>query len=243
MSYLQGLILAFVQGISEFLPISSKGHLNLVQHILGLQSSLAFDIFLNTATLVSVIFFFRKQISYFIKNLPYIIVGTIPAIFFGFILKHRLENIFSDPKILPYLFLVTGLMLLSTKFIKIKDKKISYKTAVIIGLFQSAALFPGISRSGSTIFAGLLMGLNAVEAFNFSFSLFIPASIGAIVLDVKDLTSGGIFFTPVYLLSFVVTAVVGYFALKFLKKILSSGKFWYFGIYLITLGVVSFFLV
>lgn len=243
MSYLQALILAFVQGISEFLPISSKGHLNLFQHLLGLQSTLAFDIFLNTATLISVLFFFRKQIAYFIKNLPYIIVGTLPAIFFGFILKHRLENIFSNPKILPYLFLVTALMLLSTKFLKLKDQKITYKTALIIGLFQSAALFPGISRSGSTIFAGLLMGLSAVEAFNFSFCLFIPASIGAIVLDLKDLTAGGAFFTPAYLLSFLVTAIVGYFALKFLKKVLSGGQFWYFGLYLIVLSLVTFFLV
>ena len=242
MSYLQGLILAFVQGISEFLPISSKGHLNLVQHLLGLQSSLAFDIFLNTATLISVLFFFRKQIGYFIKNLPYIIIGTLPAIFFGFILKHRLENIFSDPKILPPLFLLTALMLLSTKFIKIKDNQLSYKTALIIGLFQSAALFPGISRSGSTIFAGLLMGLSAVESFNFSFCLFIPASIGALVLDAKDVALSGAF-TPVYLLSFVVTAIVGYFALNFLKKVLSGGKFWYFGVYLLILGLVSFFLV
>jgi len=114
------LILAFVQGISEFLPISSKGHLNLVQHLLGLQSSLAFDIFLNTATLISVLFFFRKQIGYFFKNLPYIVVGTIPAVVFGFLLQHRLENIFSNPKILPPLFIVTGLMLISTKFLNPK---------------------------------------------------------------------------------------------------------------------------
>jgi undecaprenyl-diphosphatase len=242
MSYLQGLILAFVQGISEFLPISSKGHLNLVQHLLGLQSSLAFDIFLNTATLISVIFFFRKQIGYFIKNLSYIIVGTIPAIFFGFILKHRLENIFSNPKILPYLFMITGLMLISTKFIKLKDKKLNYKTALIIGLFQSAALFPGISRSGSTIFAGLLMGLSPVSAFNFSFSLFIPASIGALVLDAKDVALSGAF-TPVYLFSFIIAAIVGVLALTILKKVLSGGKFWYFGIYLLALSLFSFFLV
>ena len=242
MSYFQGLILAFVQGVSEFLPISSKGHLNLAQHFLGLQSSLAFDIFLNTATLISVLFFFRKQISYFIKNLPYIIIGTFPAVFFGFILKHRLENIFSDPKILPPLFLLTGLMLLSTKFLKIKNIQLNYKIALIIGLFQSFALFPGISRSGSTIFAGLLMGLSPAAAFNFSFSLFIPASLGALVLDAKDVALGGAF-TPVYLFSFVITAIVGYFALNFLKKTLSGGKFWYFGIYLIILSLISFFLI
>jgi undecaprenyl-diphosphatase len=242
MNILQALILAFVQGISEFLPISSKGHLNLVQHLLGLQSSLAFDIFLNTATLISVIFFFRKQIDYFLKNLPYIIVGTLPAIFFGFILKHRLENIFSNPHILPYLFMVTGIMLLSTKFLKSQDKKLSYKTALIIGLFQSAALFPGISRSGSTIFAGLLMGLSAAEAFNFSFCLFIPASIGALILDAKDVALSGAF-SPVYLFSFAITAIVGFFALTILKKVLSGGKFWYFGIYLIILSIISFFLV
>jgi undecaprenyl-diphosphatase len=243
MTFLQGIILALVQGVSEFLPISSKGHLNLAQYLLGMQSSLSFDIFLNTATLISVIFFFRKQIDYFVKNLSNIIVGTLPAIFFGFILKHRLEGIFENPHILPYLFIVTALMLLATKFLKPQNRTLDYKTALIIGLFQAAALFPGISRSGSTIFAGLLMGLSATQAFNFSFCLFIPASLGALVLDVKDMVQGGALLTPEYLFSFVLTAIVGYFALNYLKKVLIKGQFWYFGIYLLILSAISFFLI
>jgi len=239
MNFLQAIILSLVQGISEFLPISSKGHLNLAQHLLGLQSSLTFDIFLNTATLLSVIFFFRKQIPYFIKNLKYIIVGTLPAIFFGFILKQRLEGIFENPDILPYFFLVTAVMLFSTKYLKLNDQKLTYKKALIIGIIQSFALFPGISRSGSTIFAGLLVGLSASSAFNFSFALFIPASLGALVLDIKDL-SGANYFSPVYLFSFVLTAVVGYFALSYLKKVLVSHKFWFFGVYITILAIACF---
>jgi len=239
MTLIQAIILSLVQGISEFLPISSKGHLNLAQHFLGLQSSLTFDIFLNTATLLSVIFFFRKQIPYFIKNLKYIVVGTLPAVFFGFILKHRLESIFSNPYILPYLFLVTAAILFSTKFIKSKNNELTYKRALIIGLIQSAALFPGISRSGSTIFAGLLMGLSAVEAFNFSFALFIPASLGALVLDFKDISSGD-YMSPTYLFSFAMTSIIGYFALKILQKVLVGNKFWYFGVYMTLLAIACF---
>jgi undecaprenyl-diphosphatase len=241
MDYFQAIILSLVQGISEFLPISSKGHLNLAQHLLGLQSSLTFDIFLNTATLLSVIFFFRSQIPYFIKNLKYIIVGTLPAIFFGFILKHRLESLFSNPHILPYLFLVTAALLFATKYLKPKTNELTYKRALIIGLIQSAALFPGISRSGSTIFGGLLMGLSSIAAFNFSFALFIPASIGALVLDLKDMLSIGAYWSPVYAFSFVLTALVGYFALSFLKKVLIGQKFWYFSLYLVFLSVFCFF--
>ena len=239
MTLIQAIILSLVQGISEFLPISSKGHLNLAQHLLGLQSSLTFDIFLNTATLLSVIFFFRKQVPYFIKNLKYIIVGTLPAIFFGFILKQRLESIFENPYILPYLFLVTAAILFATKYLKPSNNELTYKRALIIGLIQSAALFPGISRSGSTIFAGLLMGLSATSAFNFSFALFIPASLGALVLDIKDI-SGGDYTSPVYLFSFVLTAIVGYFALKTLQKVLVGNKFWYFGIYMVVLAITCF---
>jgi undecaprenyl-diphosphatase len=243
MSSLQGLILAFVQGITEFLPVSSSGHLNLLQHLFGLKSSLTFDIFLNTATLFSVLFFFRNKIKYFFDNLLYIIIGSIPAGLVGVLFKKQIAIIFADVKLLPYFFLVTAIFLLITKFLLPKSEKLDVKKALIIGFFQAAAILPAVSRSGSTIFAGLLMGLSTIEAFNFSFCLFIPASIGAIVLDLKDLTISGTFFTPVYLLSFIITAIVGYFALSVLKKILAGGKFWYFGIYLLILSLLSFFLV
>ena len=241
MTLFQAIILSFVQGISEFLPISSKGHLNLAQHFLGLTPSLAFDIFLNTATLISVLIYFRNKISYFFKNLPYIIVGSIPAVILGFVFKHKVEAISANIKLLPYFMLVTAAYLFISNFLKSTAKKINYKNAFLIGVFQSFALLPGISRSGSTIFGGLLSGLSAEEAFNFSFCLFIPASFGALLLDIKDIKnlSG---FGLNYIIAFILTSIVGYISLVILKKVLVGNKFWIFGIYMLLLSLTLFFI-
>jgi len=234
-----------IQGISEFLPISSSGHLNLAQYFLKLTPSLTLDIFLNTATFVSVLFFFRHKLSYFFKNLPYIIVGSIPAGLVGILLKHQFEAITGNIKLLPFFFLITSAFVFSTKFIKNKSSKpvnLTYKKSLIIGLFQAFAILPAVSRSGSTIFAGLLTGLSTEEAFNFSFCLFIPASLGAVILSAKDL-SGSNFLSSEYLLAFVLTFLVGILALNLLKKILIGKKFWIFGVYTFILALILFFII
>ena len=222
MSLIQTIVLAITQGITEFLPISSDGHLNLIQHLFGFAPSLTFDIFLHLATFFSVLFFFRKKINYFFSNLKYVIVGSIPALIVGF-------------------FLITAAYALATKFIKRQDKKITYSSAFIIGTFQALALLPGVSRSGGTIFSAILMGLSPINAFNFSFSLFIPASAGAILLELKDILSPNIL-TANNLIAFVLAFFVGLVALRFLEKILSSHKFWYFGIYTLFLSLLLFFI-
>lgn len=239
MSLLQSLILAFVQGFTEFLPISSDGHLNLVQYFFGLSPSLSFDVFLHLATLFSVLFFFRKKIPYFISNLKYIIVGSIPVIITGFFLKDQISALAAYPKLLPYFFLFTSVYTLGTRFIKKQDKKITYLSAFIIGIFQALAILPGVSRSGGTIFAALLLGLSPQSAFNFSFSLFIPATFGAILLELKIIFSPAIL-TPNNLLAFIFTFLVGLLALKILEKTLSGTKFWYFGIYTLVLSLILF---
>ena len=241
MTLIQSLILSLVQGITEFLPISSDGHLNLFQHFFKLTPSLSFDVFLHAATFLSVLFFFRSQIKYFFSNLKYIIVGSIPAILVGFLLKDQFETLFANPKFLPYFFLITGILVLSTRFLKKGDNKLTCFSAFIIGIFQALAILPGVSRSGCTIFAALLFGLSPLNAFNFSFSLFIPASAGAILLSLKDIMSANIL-TQNNLLAFVVTFLVGIIALSFLKKIVSQNKFWVFGIYTIILALSLFFI-
>jgi len=241
MTYLQSIILSFVQGITEFLPISSDGHLNLFQHFFRLTPSLTFDIFLHAATFLSVLFFFRNQIKYFFTNLKYIIVGSIPAVIAGFFLKDQIESLFADIKFLPFFFLITGILVLVTKFFQKGDKPLTYFSAFIIGIFQALAILPGVSRSGCTIFAALLFGLLPINAFNFSFSLFIPATAGAILLDLKNILDPSIL-TSTNLVSFVITLFVGIIALTFLKKIISSNKFWVFGIYTIILALSLFFI-
>lgn len=240
MSLLQSIILSLTQGIAEFLPISSSGHLNLFQHFFNLKPSLTFDIFLNTATFLSVLFFFRKQIKYFFKNLKFIIVASIPAALVGILFKDQVDSIFSNINLLPFFFILGSIFVFSTKFFNKKDIKLDYKKALIIGLFQAVAILPGVSRAGATIFAGLFLGLTTIEAFNFSFCLFIPASLGALILSAKDLSSANLF-TPEYLLAFVITFITGIISLTILKKVLVSKKFWIFGIYTFVLAMVLFF--
>ena len=218
-------ILGFIQGISEFLPISSTGHLNLVQYLFKQPVSLSLDIFLHLATLFSVLFFFRKFVKYFFENLIFIIIASVPVAIVGLSFQDKIDNIFSDIKLLPLFFLITSIFVLSTKYFKPKNIKLSYKNALIIGLFQCIALLPGVSRSGTTIMAGLLVGLSPLEAFNFSFALFIPATIGAVILGLEDF-----FFTPNLIPVFVITFLVGLFALNILKKSLLSKNFWKFSL-------------
>lgn len=242
MTFIQSIILSIVQAITEFLPISSSGHLNLTQYLFRLTPSLTFDIFLNTATLASVIFFFRKKITYFFQNLKFIIVASIPAALVGVFLKDQVELIFSNLNLLPFFFLVTSVFVFSTKFLVTKDLGLNYKKAIVIGLFQSIAILPGVSRSGSTIFAGLLLGLSPINAFNFSFSLFIPASFGALILSIKDMSNSGIMNNQ-YLLSFILTFFIGLIALKILQKIIINKQFWVFSVYTFILSILLFFLI
>jgi len=240
MTFIQSLILGLTQAVSEFLPISSDGHLNLVQHFFRLTPSLALDVFLHAATFLSVLFYFRHQTKYFFDHLKYIIVGSIPAAITGLFFKDQLESLFANPKLLPYFFLFTGLMVFSTKFIKPDNKKITYPMAFIIGIFQALAILPGVSRSGGTIFSALLLGLSPAAAFNFSFGLFIPVSIGAILFSLKDIFSANLI-TPINLLIFVITGLVGIFVLSCLQKLVIKNKFWIFGLYVIVLSVCLFF--
>lgn len=240
MNYFQSILFSLIQGIAEFLPISSSGHLNLAQYFLHLTPSLTLDIFLNTATLLSVLFFFRHKIAYFFQNLKFIVVASIPAALVGVFLKDQVDSIFSTINLLPFFFILGSIFVFSTKFFNQKESKLNYQKAIIIGLFQAIAILPGVSRAGATIFASLFLGLSTIEAFNFSFCLFIPASIGALVLSAKDLSTAGIFNIQ-YLISFILTFIVGVISLTILQKVLISKKFWIFGIYTFFLALVLLF--
>jgi len=241
MSLIQSLILALTQGITEFLPISSSGHLNLFQHFFGFTPSLAFDVFLNTATLLSVIFFFRNQLKFFFSHLPQIIIASIPAALVGIFLKDTVDSIFSNIWLLPLFFLINSFILFTTKKTKGEKSEISLKQAIIIGFSQAFAILPGVSRAGTTIATGLALGLSPETAFNFSFCLFIPASLGAILIGLKD-TDVSTLLNTQYLFAFLLTFIVGIFALKLLQKFLKRRQIWYFGIYTLILALLLLFL-
>lgn len=235
----QSFILSLVQGLTEFLPVSSSGHLNLFQHFLGLTPSLSFDVLLNTATLFSVFFFFRSQIKFFIDNLGKIIIASFPAGLVGVLFKTSIEQIFSSWSYLPYFFLITSFLLLGSYLLKPANNSLTYKRALLIGLFQAVAILPGVSRAGSTIFAGLLLGLSPVTAFNFSFALFIPASLGALLLSLKDISQIGLS-SPIIISSLVITFITGVFALKLLRRFVIGRKLWPFGLYTLILAIILF---
>ena len=240
MNLFQILILSVVQGITEFLPISSSGHLVIFQKIFGLsQPPVYFDILLHLGTLVSIVFFFRNELFVLLKDLQKnikiwnaIIIGSVPAIIVGFLLKAGIDNIFNSLSLVGILMIIGSFILFSTKAAaKLKTskkenlKEISVWDAFFVGIFQAIAILPGISRSGSSITGGLWKNLSKETAFKFSFFLSIPAILGAVILKVKDIQFINVSFFE-SLLAMLVSAVVGYFSLKYLEKTLKSEKFY-----------------
>ena len=249
MNFFQVIILSVVQGITEFLPISSSGHLAIIQNLFRLTSPpVFFDILLHLGSVLSIIVFFRKDIVELVKNWQrnlgvwkVIIIGSIPAAIFGYLLNSKIEMIFGSLTLVGAAMIICGFILLSTKFIKKQKevnelKGISNFKSIIIGLFQAIAILPGISRSGSTITGGLWQNLSKEAAFKFSFLLSIPAILGATLLKAKDANFGEVSILASIMAIFI-SALVGFFALKFLEKTLKSDKFWLFSIYCFVVGI------
>lgn len=279
MEFIKAIIISFVQGITEFLPISSSGHILLLKQLLNFEvESNLFDIVVHFGTLIAVVVFFWREIVELVcgvfkkethsklfdttisqKNMLKIwlvmIIAIIPAGVVGLLLDDFLDTKFNDMGnvkfvLLGVFFLITAVILLLTKFIK-KEKtsrlyEISFVQAIIVGVSQAFAILPGVSRSGTTISAGLACGIDKEDAGRFSFLLSIPVILAAFLLKVLKvcLSSGNteVVNIPLLLTALVVSAVVGYFALKFLFKILSSSKFWTFAIYMIVPATISFIL-
>lgn len=249
MTFFQAIFLAVVQGVTEFLPISSSGHLVLFQKIFHLtEPPVFFDVLLHLGSLGAILFFFRKRLIVLVKEWKnkkrqwvFLIVGSMPAAFFGLFLNSKIEIIFNSLKLLGIMWVCFGLLLLATKTLKVKKEaddlgKITWKDALVVGLFQAIALFPGISRSGSTIIGGLLSKLSPETAFYLSFLLSIPAILGATLLKLRDGSVGGVGLVT-GTVSILIAGLVGYFSLKFLGKILKSDKFYLFGFYCLVLGI------
>lgn len=249
MTYSQAFILAVVQGVAEFLPISSSGHLAVLQNFWRLAPPVFFDVLVHVGTLLSVLFFFRRRLlvlaAGLIKKDPvawryfgFLFVGSLPAAFAGLFLEDYLETIFSSLLVVSFGFLITAAFLLSTRFFSEKNspRPLNFKNAFIIGLFQAVAICPGISRSGSTITAGLYQGLSRETAFEFSFLLSLPAIFGALLLEIVKTDLAG-FAWGQGILGLLVAALIGYFSLKYLKQLLLTAKMWTWGIYAGLIGL------
>ncbi|SYZ73652.1 Undecaprenyl-diphosphatase [Candidatus Zixiibacteriota bacterium] len=252
MSYLNAIILGIVQGLTEFLPVSSSGHLVLAEHFLNAKMpGVDFELVLHMGTLLSVLIYFRKQIFGLIKALYspamieerkmilYLILGTIPAGLAGFFLKDIFEEAFSSPVATSIFMLITGVILLSTAVVKAGERKITWGRSLLIGVGQAVAIFPGISRSGTTISTGLFLRVKPIIAAEYSFLLSIPAILGAIVLKSREIASLNTVLMGPYLIGAIVSFIFGLMAVYLLLDIIRRGKFKYFGIYCLVMGAVA----
>lgn len=247
MSIFQAIFLGAIQGLTEFLPVSSSGHLVLMQKILAFnESSLAFDTCLHLGTLIAVFAFFWKDIVSILKK-PFqrltwlLIAGTIPTAIIGLAFKDYFEQLFQSGKTLGFEFLLTGLILLFAEEMNRGTKGVketSYIDAVFVGVLQGAAILPAVSRSGLTISGALFRNMNSDFAARFSFLLSIPAILGATLLQAKDIAqsgAGGI--SPMtLLLGSLTAAVVGYFSIKYMIALLKKRKMKYFSYYVFIIG-------
>ncbi|RAP52371.1 MAG: undecaprenyl-diphosphatase [Methanosphaera sp. rholeuAM270] len=265
------IILGAIQGLSEFLPISSSGHLALLPHILGVETGLAFDTVLHIGTLVAIFSFFWKDIINLIKgfilsiidltegydkfiqelkSVPekrfawLILIGTIPTGLIGILLKDAIESIFRGTISIGFFLIITGLILYYSERHssgKITAKDMSFKQAVIIGLCQGLAVLPGISRSGATIASGLCLGLEREYSARYSFLLSVPAVLGAGLIQVKDIATIDISIT-VMLAGFVSSVIFGYLAIKLLMKMIKGWSLDIFAYYCWIVGILTLIL-
>ena len=249
MEALRVAALAVLQGVAEFLPISSSGHLAIGREIMGLsEAGMRLDVFLHVGTLAAVFAFYRRVVirmiamrewAYMLK----IALSAVPVGVVGILLRHRIGSAFSSPTAVACAFLLTGIVLIATKWLRRGNGEVTWLNAFATGLAQAVAILPGVSRSGMTISAARTMGVSPGRAAEFSFLMSAPPIAGAALLDV--VSSGGAEAagqTPWGLVVFggAVSAAVGYLSLKVLVKMLDSDRFWMFGPYCIAAALVVF---
>ena len=269
MDIIQGIIIGIVQGLTEFLPVSSSAHLVFIQKLLGVESSLAFDTFLHLGTLIAVLWFFRYDIYKMLKSwwlsigdilqgrfkegfyedpykrlAWYVFLATIPVGIVGVLFEDSVDALFSGALYVPAFFLfVTGTILYLAQRIpggEINYDNITKKEALFMGLGQACAILPGLSRSGTTIAAGLTIGLNKEFAAKFSFILSIPAILGAFLLQLKDIGSArDVNFLPV-VLGFIASIVAGYMAIKWMLDLVQNKSLDIYSYYFWLMGIIVF---
>ena len=260
MSILKGALLGLFQGLAEFLPISSSGHLNLLQALFGLNldNQLLFNILLHVGTLIAVMVMFWKDwidmLLHPIKNhtLALLFVASLPALAAKILFDKPLDYLETSIQFLGVFFLVTGLMLVLTQHISrnqskgVEKDKVGFLEALVMGCLQAVGMLPGISRSGSTIFGGVCSRLNRETAAKFSFMMSAPAIVGSLLVEGKDALEAGISFgndLPAIIVGMVVAAITGYLSIRFFMKLISKFSLNGFALYVTVLGIVVIILV
>ena len=257
MNFFEAIILGIIQGLTEFLPVSSSGHLELAKVILGdkslPQESLTFTVVLHFATALSTMVVFRKDIAQIFRGLFQfkwneefqfslkIVISMLPAVVIGLIFEEEFEQFFGGEILLVgFMLIVTSLLLLFADRAQNTTKKVSFFSAIVIGISQALAILPGISRSGATISTSVLLGVDRTQAARFSFLMVVPLILGKIG---KDVLSGSINFQSdqigVMGVGFVASFIAGLFACKWMIAIVKKSKLSYFAFYCFIIGVIA----
>lgn len=256
---IQAVVLGIIQGLTEFLPISSSGHLVILERLLHIKSNLTFDVLLHLGTLLALLLYFKTAVCELLRHptsllMRRLIAGSIPTFVIGYVFEDAVASAFSSGATLGLEFVITGLLLLISESLAMrapaaerrmippvastKNKRlVSYRQAVLMGIAQGAAVFPALSRSGLTISAGLGLGLTREEAVRFSFLLSIPAIAGATVYEFfktpMHWNVSGILFTGL-----LVSAAVGYLTIRFMMSYVRRASLRGFGYYAVILGLL-----
>lgn len=256
---IKSIVLGIVQGLAEFLPVSSSGHIELFKAIFNVdfgEDNLLFTSIIHGATVLSTIVVFRKDIVEIVKDLfkfelnantkfvLYILISMLPVLVVGLFFKDFVEQFFNQNILLVgCMLLFTGILLLLTKYISGKAKALNYGNAFLIGIAQAIAVLPGISRSGATISTGLLLGIDKAKMAKFSFLMVIPPILGAMLLDLKDFAeqSTSTISTSELLGGFLGAFITGLLACQLMIKIVKQGKIQYFAYYCFLVGSIAIF--
>jgi len=250
-NYLEVLILSIVQGISEFLPVSSSAHLIVFSNIIDFSNkSLIFDVGLHLGSLLAILFYFRKELLN-IRNdkklFNLLLIGSIPLILFGYIFYSTgIINSFRNLKIIAWTTLIFGLLMYFADTFNIKkkiEKDLTIKNILIIGVMQILALIPGVSRSGITITAGRFLNFDRYDSTKISFYLSIPALMGASVLSLKDVVNENIEFNFLLIISIILSFIFSYLTIKYFLIYTKKFSLKFFVIYRIILSIMIFLII
>ncbi|GGB39924.1 undecaprenyl-diphosphatase 1 [Lentibacillus populi] len=255
------VLLGFFQGITEPIPISSSGHLVILRELFGIEiKGLSFEILVNFGSLIAVLVVYRNDIIRLINHffryiftkdasakrdfrfVMYLVIATIPTGIIGLLLEDYISSKLSTVAVVGVTLLITGFALWIIRNLRGKknDGDLTVKDAIIVGLAQSVALIPGISRSGATIVAAMLLGMKQETALRFSFLLYIPVSLGITVMSLSDIVNDpdfDVLMIP-YLLAFMASIIASYFALKWFINIMRQGNLKYFSFYCFAIGLL-----
>lgn len=253
MDYVNFIILGLIQGLTEFLPVSSSGHLVFAQHFLNINSpGTVLEVVLHLGTLSSILFYYKNDIIDLVLNIikrekkalvffSFVIIGILPAGIAGIFFKDFFISFFNDIYFTSYFLIFTGVILLLSKFVELKSNSLSLKSVFMVGLIQAFSILPGISRSGMTISTATMLGVDKEEAFKFSFFLAIPIILGASILEIPHVLEMDYIQLSPLLAGFIMSALSGYIALKLLYNVVINNKFWMFSIYCFSIGGLGIF--